>query len=268
MEEKSLATWDEFQHALLKMEAEIAAERTSRWDYPLFRGQGDSTLHLESTLDRIENGMNTESYDEIIKAIHKDVATVTGVEWELHSVVKVMDYPLQAYEFKAYLRHNGFPSPLLDWTRSPYVAAFFAFGNVPREAKQVSIYVYREWCGGGNACARDKPRILTLGPTIATHRNHYLQQSQYSICIRKIGDSWLYASYEDVKAPEGQDIVIKYNIPTSERHKVLRKLDSMNITAYSLFNSEPSLMETLWLREFFLAERRGRSMAGVFRPNS
>src|SRR5579871_975887 len=34
------------------------------------------------------------------------------------------------YDYMAYLRHHGFPSPLLDWTRSPYVAAFFAFRDL------------------------------------------------------------------------------------------------------------------------------------------
>jgi hypothetical protein len=38
----------------------------------------------------------------------------------------------------------------------------------------------------------------------------------------------------------------------SERQKVLKILDEVNVNAYSLFGSEESLMETLAVRELFL----------------
>lgn len=34
-----------------------------------------------------------------------------------------------SYGFMTRLRHHGFPSPLLDWPQSPYIAAFFAFNK-------------------------------------------------------------------------------------------------------------------------------------------
>jgi hypothetical protein len=43
-----------------------------------------------------------------------------------------------------------------------------------------------------------------------------------------------------------------YNIPMSEQKEVLRELDLMNITAYSLFGSELSLMDPLAIRELVL----------------
>lgn len=91
-----------------------------------------------------------------------------------------------------------------------------------------------------------------MGPTIATDRKHFLQQSEYSICVKNQGEETYFANHEDVEGDEGEDILVKYKIPVSERQKVLKKLDSMNITAYSLFGSEPSLMETLALREIIL----------------
>jgi len=92
-----------------------------------------------------------------------------------------------------------------------------------------------------------------LGPSIKTYQTHFLQQSEYSICYRKENEEIYFANHEEVKEDiEDEGVLIRYDIPASERQTVLEKLDSMNITAYSLFGSEPSLMETLALREVFL----------------
>jgi hypothetical protein len=45
----------------------------------------------------------------------------------------------------------------------------------------------------------------------------------------------------------------KFNIPSSERHKVLRLLDEHNLNAFSLFGTEESLMETLAMRKLTLS---------------
>jgi hypothetical protein len=260
MKEKTLKSWGEFEQALVEINEETRALRQKKQlhvSYPLFRGVSDSRYHLESTLDRIKRGMSIYDYLRIVENIHDHVATCTGTKWDLSKKIFYEgEVELQAYEFMAYLRHNGFPSPLIDWTESPYIAAFFAFRDIFSEAKQkeyVSIFVYREYIGTGKDWWADKPHIHTLGPTIATDPKHYLQQSEYSFCIkREEKDKWVFANHEDVPPREEQDIIVKYNISWSERQKVLKKLDAMNITAYSLFNSEPSLMETLALREIFL----------------
>ena len=258
MEKKPLTRWEDFEQALVeikKMEV-LQKERQSWKRFLLFRGVGASGSKppylLESTLDRIQNGMSFSDYLRIIKCVHKHVATCTGKKWDLQTEEPKLslgefNLPVSTYEFMAYLRHNGFPSPLMDWTKSPYIAAFFAFRDLypeTRHEEYVSIFVYR-----GNIQCGQNPCFYLLGPTIATSPTHYLQQSWYSICVTNKNGRIYFANHEDVKQHEEQDVLIKYDIPVSEQQKVLRKLDSMNITAYSLFNSETSLMETLALRE-------------------
>lgn len=261
MQEETLTSWEEFEGKLVGIHQETKKLRETTQLHvssPLFRGVGDSGYHLESTLERIQKTSRLDDYDKTIKIVRKHVEACTGRKWELgEKTFFEKGLELDDCEFMVYLRHNGFPSPLIDWTRSPYVAAFFAFRDIfpePKQGGDASIFVYREYCGAGKEWCGQEPRIHTIGPTIASDRKHYLQQCEYSFCIKPNEEhEWVFANHEDVPLREGQNSILKYNIPRSEQQKVLEKLDWMNITAYSLFMSEPSLMETLALREIILS---------------
>ena len=68
---------------------------------------------------------------------------------------------------------------------------------------------------------------------------------------------WRFAPYAKVFSPGGPnvDVLWKYDIPSTERLTVLRFLnDDYNMNAFSLFQSEESLMETMALRELDLRQ--------------
>ena len=68
---------------------------------------------------------------------------------------------------------------------------------------------------------------------------------------------WYFVSHDEVfshprrKQDFTQDVCYKFNLPSTERKKVLKILDNYNITAHSLFGSEEALMETMALRELY-----------------
>jgi hypothetical protein len=140
LETIDLETWKEFEDKI------GALEPLKRGVY-LYRGQGNASWSLETTLERSgEKTILFSQYYRIVSVIRSQIESFTGQNWgELPDVGKVMDIfreydkgslaldgigiPFPAYSYMTYLRHHSFPSPLLDWSRSPYVAAYFAFRN-------------------------------------------------------------------------------------------------------------------------------------------
>jgi hypothetical protein len=257
MDEIELDSWEEFL-------AEVALLRKSLHSPPVFRGQRDASWPLSTTLERTQSQMLFSDYYRIISRVKPQIESLTGNEWQIpgypeveHLVneydafnLKLWNGECPAYAYMVHLRHHGFPSPLLDWTRSPYVAAFFTFNGAVDTRGRVSIYALAEqrFTLTGN----DMPLVYRYGPYVKTHRRHFLQQSEYTLCLIYDDCEWRFGQYNSVfaKGRGQQGFCWKYTIPTTERIKVLRLLDEHNLNAFSLFGSEESMMETLATREF------------------
>lgn len=268
MEERNVNTWEDFEKQLQDLRKEL--DVSSGHPAPLlFRGQENSCWLLKTTLDRQKRErMLFKDYYRVISRIQPQIETLTEKQWMIPDYQEVeqsaRDYhsfDLQlwsgqcpGYAYMAYLRHHGFPSPLLDWTRSPYVAGYFAFGKASvNSTDRVSIYVLsgiRNKISGNNI-----PTLYSYGPYVRTHRRHVLQQSEYTLCLRFDGE-WRFEQYNTVfnQGLHQQAACVKFTIPAAERPKVLRLLDAHNLNAFSLFGSEESMMETLAIREFFFDE--------------
>ena len=96
----------------------------------------------------------------------------------------------------------------------------------------------------------DKATIFGSGPYVITHKRHYTQQCEYTICKKRVDNNYVYANHEDAIVTNNvQGSLRKYVLPKKERVKALEKLNVMNISAYSLFGNEESLMETLAYQE-------------------
>ena len=257
MQTTPLKNWEEFESAIGKfletMEARRAAKFPLHVSTPLFRGHADSSWRLESTLDRFaKREISMQDYYETIRAVRPAIVSITGKDWPLPEFKDTHrpPHPPIGYEFMIYLRHHGFPSPLLDWTQSPYVAAFFAFRtDKESQAESVAIYSYVDFMGGGRAHYEGEPVIFALGPYAVTHKRHYSQQCEYTTCTKGVSGGAVYCSHElGIPNDEGGRL-LKYTIPRTEREKAMKKLERMNITAFSLFGSEESLMDTLAYKE-------------------
>jgi len=273
MREIRINSWNEFIEWVEKLQAErdVKAKRSSPIlvSELLYRGQPDSFMKLETTLERsVRHEITLSDYYNFVYVIRVKIESITGKKWPIPSRDEFnkwldeqkfsIDDGFPGDEYFAYLRHHGLPSPLLDWTRSPYVAAYFAMTPQPRNGVQHSaIYVYQEHASGVKIGDFDEPAISCLGPYLGTDRRHYLQQSEYTICTVGKGKSLKLASHETVVARDDkdQDLLWKLVIPISERQDFIEHIQRMNINPYSLFQTEDSLMDDINLSEIFLGKR-------------
>jgi FRG domain len=243
----------------------------------IFRGQADSDWRLETTLER--SGHPTMSladyYALIVGNIGPSVSAFSSMQApsfnktsleELSDSKWLSNYARlegsifdqnvfpggEHYEYVAYLRHHRFPSPLLDWSKSPYVAAFFAFRDAAPKVEKRSIFAYCDRPEGTYGGTIGEPMIQLLVGHTRTPRRHFFQQSIYTVCesANTLDGKWQFDSHQKVfdNPHRGQDFLGKFDIPSTEREKIMGLLDQYNLNAFSLFESEESLLETLWLR--------------------
>lgn len=268
MKEIEVASWEAFEQEVAKLR-----QAQKRSDEPLlFRGHGNSTFTLSTTLERAGfAGISFSHYYSLMSVAQPAVETTTDTDWEVPPWSPALDKDFRdfytfkgkpegtimvsfpsgpVYRLMMYLRHHGFPSPLLDWTYSPNVAALFAFREPMPSVAMRSIYVFRKSDGPFQVWSNSRPLIRRIGPYQRSNRRHFQQQSDYTIC-GVFTDRWFYHSHQDAfeKAGPHQDIVTKFNLPSTLRGEVLKRLDQYNVNAYSLFGNEEGLMETVWNRE-------------------
>ena len=275
-QERKITSWEDFELALKDIQDIDYVQRFHSVPEVdpanrkfLYRGQPDSTWKLTTTLDRyLMVSVPMADYYHYAFRAKPRIETYLNRTWDLPNPQKyrewiddhdgVMFARYEGYEYLAFLRHHGFPSPFLDWTASPYIAVFFAMRDVESRADSVSVYVFLEDIGQGKVSSSDRPNIHSLGSYAPVHERHFLQQSEYTICVQRGDDDILYyARHEDALSETPltqQDILWKLNIHASQRKNFLTRLDAMNINDFSLFGTLDSLASALALKEVWLKE--------------
>jgi len=118
----TISSWDEFQD----------------WCSPFkkggcFRGQRDATWHLDSSLYRKvyrrwsyqTDSISSESL-ELLNPNENERELLQEFQRAAHHHYPALPALDQVVDWLAMMQHHGAPTRMLDWTRSPYVALYFA----------------------------------------------------------------------------------------------------------------------------------------------
>ncbi len=106
---------------------------------PIFRGQSDSAWALSSSLERTIQSTPTKAAVEVpmVRKFASRAEHFSGNDTSGETFLGKL----------ALMQHHGAPTRLLDWTRSPYVAVFFAIEDAFDSDGHCAVWVLSDnWC--------------------------------------------------------------------------------------------------------------------------
>lgn len=231
--ETYFVTWEEFKSCVKELPTESSDEGDPiEW---IFRGQADSKWDLQSTLERhfIENDRKyhpvfQSKYVNFLCKKIKKINDISQKEFKFFDEKNINPSNIQMQSFMdltIWLRHNEFPSPILDWTRNWNVAAFFALNNT-NKSSDASIYAYAGldetrsgWTGDSN--------LIVWSPDHRHSVRHQRQEACYLLCTqdyhteKQAFPSYMLGLENDVKNHR----LIEFVLSRSEKAKVLAELE-------------------------------------------
>jgi hypothetical protein len=220
---EQVQTWEEFKRYSTALEPHRH----------LFRGQENNTWKLRTAFHRSGRASLYRFMSQDVTQLHRNLSGLTAHRFNLDNA---HDYAA----FLAMVQHHGYPTPLLDWTYSPFIAAFFAYRNAPpsavKDGARVRIFVLD---GVSWNTAFERARVLspaflhmTVLEPLALNNPRVVPQQAVSV-VTNIDDLELYIRHKEREVSKVYLSAI--DLPASERATVMRELDLMGINAGSLF---------------------------------
>jgi len=231
----TISSWQEFK---------TQASSLRGW---AFRGQSDATWPLNSTLSRY---LSDHKVHERAWPI-MEARILRIFKRKAHLFASDLPEDSDSFEWLALMQHHGSPTRLIDFTWSPYVAAFFALEQATRDAAIWSVFPPQ-------LAGADKYRSIRvsqrdeaneLGPWIpGNFEKHFLVSDKQFALIgeprrmnqRLVSQSGTFLTPSSIKLPAERILpptaVKKLVIRTDAvRRDAMEDLYSMNISYATLF---------------------------------
>jgi hypothetical protein len=230
-------SWNDFKHQMIsKLPGQHDFDVYKKY---IFRGQGSSQWPLKSTFDRIYSEKQAASRDKLARSLIEEFYE----ECERYSAWR---YGSEDPRVLAMAQHHGLPTRLLDWSFSPYVAAYFAF----------SWFLFERPGDGGNVAiwALDREAVKDKAPAgqlqivaVQDHENNRLGNQAGVFTYLKTNESSLEEYLRSPAVGLGSAL-IKFELPRDECKPALQDLILMGIHHGTIFPGREGVAQTIRLR--------------------
>jgi hypothetical protein len=218
-----VTTWEQFKKFVLTLEPYRFA----------FRGHEKSTWRLRTAFHRTGRASLIKFMEQDVPALHWHLSGLTSHYFNLSD-------PLDYAAFLNLAQHHGYPTPILDWTHSPFVAAYFAFKDLrtknaePNQKVRILILDARAWNADYERAPVLMPGFLhmTMLEPLTTNNPRVLPQQSIS-SVTNVDDLETYVG--EIENRAGKLYLSAIDLHVGERRTVMQDLALMGITAGSLF---------------------------------
>lgn len=201
----------------------------------VFRGHGSNGFQLRTTLHRVgRHRLERYCADQLLQ-FRGHAEAVLGVRFNMEDRD---DYAT----LLGLAQHHGLPTPLLDWTSSPYIAAFFAFadaiealGTRPNET-HVRIYgltkdFVTNWAPPVVTLPYYSPYVAFISISPRHNPRLYAQQGQFLVTNVAELEGFLCSMEKKVQ----KSILVAVDIPIACASEALADLHFMGLSAATMF---------------------------------
>lgn len=266
IEDRELSSWEEYHSTIAQIsktygQYQDSISKTTRKRTLLYRGQPCAGFKLISTLDRVSPGKkwSFHEYSDLIRSIARDIENnPVCPNCPKIDPPEISNNPSKTIEpfdsYMVYLRHHGFPSPLLDWTEDPMIAAYFSFQDYPDETMtgRSAIFVYIE--KQEYVTSSEYPEFEARSLTKKNIPRDIAQKTWFTYAFKKINaQTTIYAPFYEVSEMPEEKInnatnrpqIIRITLPHTEKDTVRKYLDSKNINYDTLMDPEGTYIKSL-----------------------
>lgn len=214
-----------------------------------FRGQRKPDWKLQTSFHRLSEKTGITLLDYLDRIIPEVAYQVSAAQ---NDVIDLSN-EIQFGALLAKLQHYGFPTPLLDWTLSPYIAAYFAFKDIDPHNPDthfvtIQMFDFNAWISSYQQPLDLRNTALFVSAFRPQAQNNPRMIRQMAVStVTNVNDMGEY--FKSCGEQTQKTFLYHATLPVTERRLIMNELNLMGINSMTMFPGFDGICSSM--KEFF-----------------